>query len=64
MVSRIDDDGADRLAAEIFDDLAVPLLVDLGEVGSSERHAIVDDGAVEKGRRRGECRFPDCTGAK
>ncbi len=60
----IDDDGADRLAAEIFDNLAVPLLVDLGEVGPSERHAVVDDGSVEIGGRRSEGRFRDRTGAK
>src|SRR5215217_6507778 len=42
MVPRIDNNRADRLAAEIFDDLAAPLPVDLVEVGSLESHAIVD----------------------
>jgi hypothetical protein len=64
VVPRIDDHRADRLAAEIFDDLAMPLLVDLGEIGPAECHAVVDGRAGKIGRCHGESRMLDRSGAK
>ena len=48
VVARIDDDRARRLARLILDDLLVPLLVDLGEVGQPVGDAVVDGGSGEK----------------
>jgi hypothetical protein len=51
VVAGIDDDRALRLARLEFDDLALPLLVDLLEIGGAEGDAIVGDGAGKIGRR-------------
>ncbi len=64
MVPGIDDHGADRLAAEILDDLALPFPVDLGEIRASIGHAIVDSRAGKIGRRCGKGRLLDRAGAE
>ena len=57
MMPRINDDRADRLAAEIFDNLAMPLLVDPGEIGRPKGNAGVDGCAGKIGRGLSESRF-------